>query len=41
MNGKRKCGTHTLEYYSVIKNNAICSNMDKPRDYHTVFHIIK
>ena len=30
--------THTMEYYSVIKkeqNNAICSNMDGPRDYHT------
>ena len=28
----------TMEYYSVIKkeqNNAICSNMDGPRDYHT------
>ena len=26
-----------MEYYSVIKrewNNAICSNMDGPRDYH-------
>ena len=28
--------THTLEYYSAIKTmNAICSNMDGPRDYHT------
>ena len=29
---------HTMEYYSTIKkewNNAICSNMDGPRDYHT------
>ena len=29
--------THTHEYYSAIKkewNNAICSNMDGPRDYH-------
>ena len=29
--------THTLEYYSAIKkewNNAICSNMNGPRDYH-------
>ena len=26
----------TLEYYSGIKrNNAICNNMDGPRDYHT------
>ena len=26
-----------MEYYSVIKknDNAICSNMDGPRDYHT------
>ena len=26
-----------MEYYSAIKewNNAICSNMDGPRDYHT------
>ena len=30
--------TYTMEYYSAIKkewNNAICSNMDGPRDYHT------
>ena len=30
--------THTMEYYSAIKkeqNNAICNNMDEPRDYHT------
>ena len=28
---------YTMEYYSTIKeqNNAICSNMDGPRDYHT------
>ena len=29
---------YTVEYHSVIKkewNNAICSNMDGPRDYHT------
>ena len=29
---------YTVEYYSAIKkewNNAICSNMDRPRDYHT------
>ena len=28
---------YTMKYYSVIKkwNNAICSNMDGPRDYHT------
>ena len=29
---------HTMEYYSAIKkeqNNAICSDMDEPRDCHT------
>ena len=29
---------YTMKYYSVIKkewNNAICSNLDGPRDYHT------
>ena len=29
---------YTMEYYSVTNkqwNNAICSNMDGPRDYHT------
>ena len=29
---------HTMEYYSDIKkeqNNAICSDMDEPRDCHT------
>ena len=29
---------YTMEYYSAIKkerNNAICSNMDGPRDHHT------
>ena len=29
---------YTIEYYSAIKrewNNAICSKMDGPRDYHT------
>ena len=29
---------YTMDYYSAIKkewNNAICSNMDGPRDYHT------
>ena len=29
---------YTMEYYSAIKkewNNAICSNMDGPTDYHT------
>ena len=29
---------YTMEYYSAIKKewtNAICSNMDGPRDYHT------
>ena len=40
-NGWRRCGvytcTHTMEYYSAMKgwNEAICSNMDGPRDYHT------
>ena len=29
---------YTMDYHSAIKkeqNNAICSNMDGPRDYHT------
>ena len=26
---------YTMEYYSVIKNNVICMNMNEPRDYHT------
>ena len=28
---------YTMEYYSAIKegNNAICSNMDRPRNCHT------
>ena len=29
-----------MEYYSVIKkewNNTICRNMDRPRDYHTMW----
>ena len=29
---------YTMEYYSAMEkkwNNAICSNMDTPRDYHT------
>ena len=29
---------YAMEYYSSIKkewNNAICSNLDEPRDYHT------
>ena len=39
MKGLRRCGTYvyTVESYSAIKkegNNAICSNMDGPRDYH-------
>ena len=32
------CYIHTMKNYSSIKkewNNAICSNMDGPRDYHT------
>ena len=32
---------YTMRYYSVIKkkkqNNAICSNMDATRDYHTKY----
>ena len=31
--------TYTMEYYSALKkkelNNAVCSNMDATRDYHT------
>ena len=30
---------YTMEYYSAIKkevNNAICNNMDRPRDYQTL-----
>ena len=40
MNGQRRCGTYIL-YNGVLlsltkeQNNAICSNMDGPRDYHT------
>ena len=26
--------TYTVEYYSAIKNNTICSNLNGPRDYH-------
>ena len=26
---------YKYKYYSAIKNNAICSNIDEPRDYHT------
>ena len=36
---KKMCYIYTTEYYSARKkewNNAICSNMDGPRDYHTV-----
>ena len=29
-----RCGRY-IQCYSTIKNNAICSNMDGPRDYHT------
>ena len=30
---------YTMGYYSAVKrwNNAICSNMDGPRDYHSVW----
>ena len=34
----KKMYMYTMEYYSAIKkerNNAICSNMDGPRDCHT------
>ena len=32
----KKMDIYTMEYYLAIKrrNNAICSNMDGPRDYH-------
>ena len=31
MNGYRKCGIHTMEYYSVLKEYlAICNSMDEP-----------
>ena len=32
---KKMWGIYTMKHYSAIKNNAICSNMDGPRDYHT------
>ena len=35
---KEDVAIYTMEYYSAIKeewNNAICSNIDWPRDYHT------
>ena len=35
---KKMWNIYAMEYYSAIKsegNNAICSNMDGPRDYHT------
>ena len=34
---KKMCSVYTMEYYSAIKkdNNAICSNVGGPRDYHT------
>ena len=32
---KKMWYVYTMEYYSAIKKNAICSNMDGPRDYHT------
>ena len=35
---KKMWHIYTMEYYSAIKkeqNNAICSNMDGPRDCHT------
>ena len=33
---------YKMGYYSAIKNNAICSNMDRPRDYHIKdkYHIL-
>ena len=38
MNKEKMWYLYTMEYYSAIKkewNNAICSNMDGPRDCHT------
>ena len=38
MNKEDVVHIYTMEYYSAIKkeqNNAICSNMDGPRDCHT------
>ena len=34
---KKKWYIYTIEYYSAIKkrNDAICSNLDEFRDYHT------
>ena len=32
---KNRCYKYTMEYYSVIKYNAICSIMDSTRDYYT------
>ena len=31
------CYIYTMEYYPAMKkwNNAICNNLDGPRDYHT------
>ena len=26
---------YTMEYYSAIKKNVVCSNTDGPRDYYT------
>ena len=31
----RRCTYIQMEYYSPIKNDAICNNMDATRDYHT------
>ena len=36
---KKMCHIHTMEYYLAIKNqwnNAICSNIDRPKDCHSV-----
>ena len=34
---KKKRYIYKMEYYSAMKNNknALCDNMDGPRDYHT------
>ena len=36
---KKMWYVHTMEYYSAIKNKAICSNMDGPRECHLAWRI--